>query len=113
MKYYQNKTTNEIIGIKNMRHVISEPNEAQIKLGYIDHSYSVVYDMICPNHLIGNGFTSFCISYKHLSKSYKRINKKLALSKYPEFRQYGYDDLKKEANKLQCSTLDILKRQTF
>lgn len=113
MKYYQNKTTGEIIGVENMREVIKSPTKQGDKLGYKGYSYAIVYDMICPNRLIGNGITSFCISHLHLIGNYKRINKNIALSKYPDFKQYGYEDLKKEAERLKCSTLEIIQSQTF
>jgi hypothetical protein len=113
MKYYQNINTNEIIGIHNMREVIMEPNNNSIKSGYKDYSYSVVYDMVCPNRLIPNGIDSFCIEHVFLIKNYKRIKRELALEKYPLFKQYDYNDLKNEAEILNVSKLDIIKKQTF
>lgn len=113
MKYYQNKKTGEIIGVENMRDVIDKPTEAQTKIGYIGYSYSVVYDMICPNKLLANGLKSFCISYRQLVFNYKRIKKEIALSKYPDFHQYNYDDLQKEAITKNCTTLEIIQKQTF
>ncbi len=71
MKYYQNKISGSIIGIHNRREVIDEPTPEQTKIGYIGYSFSVIYDMICPNVLIPNGVKSFCITHTHLTKNYK------------------------------------------
>lgn len=113
MKYYQNKTTNEIIGIENMREVISLPTKNSIKYGFVNHSYEIVYDMICPNVLIQNGVTSFCITYKMLSRNYKRIKASIALEKYPVFKQYSYVEFDAEKKRLGISGFEILKKQTF
>ena len=113
MKYYQNKTTGEIIGICNMRDLISHPTEKSEKAGYNGYSYQVIYDMVCPNKLLGNGIVSYCITHSYLSENYKRINKKTALSKYPEFKQYKYSDLIDESEKTGVAKLDILQKQTF
>ena len=113
MKYYQNKKTGEIIGVSNMREVISSPTEQTNKLGFKDYSYQVVYDMICPNKILGNGITSFCITYRFLSDNYKRINKKIALDKYPDFEQYRHKHLLKEVEQTGLSSIDILHKQTF
>lgn len=113
MKYYQNKTTNEIIGIENMREVISFPTEAQTKLGFIDYSYQIVYDMICPNKLLGRGITSFCITHSYLKMNYKRIAISMALKIYPDFKQYCYNQLVIDAKEQGISRLEILKKQTF
>ena len=113
MKYYQNKETSEIIGITNMREVISLPTMRSATMGYVNHSYQVVYDMICPNKILGNGITSFCITHKFLSACYKRINKKLALNKYPEFEQYRHSHLLKESRATGVDSLKLLQKQTF
>jgi hypothetical protein len=113
MKYYQNKETSEIIGVENMREVISFPNQQSMNLGYKGYSYEVVYDMICPNKILSNGITSFCVTHAFLITCYKRINKKLALSKYPEFKQYSYEDLVKESDASGLGGYEILKKQRF
>lgn len=113
MKYYQNKTTGEIIGIENMRQVITHPTEASIKAGFRGYAYHVVYDMICPNYILGQGITSYCIQYTFLKANYKRIKAEIALSKYPEFNQYRHSDLMIEAEKTGIKSLDILHKQTF
>lgn len=113
MKYYQNKTTSEIVGIENMREVISFPTPQGVKMGYKDHSYSVVYDMVCPNKILGNGITSFCIAHGYLTANYKRISKKVALLKYPDFEQYRHKHLKGDAEKQGCTTLEVIQKQRF
>lgn len=113
MKYYQNKTTSEIVGIENMREVISFPTEQGREMGYRNYSYSVVYDMVCPNKILGNGITSFCITHGYLTANYKRISKKIALLKYPSFRQYRYEHLKEDAKKQGCATLEVIQKQRF
>jgi len=110
MKYYQNKTTNEIIGVDNMREVISHPTELSIKCGRKTYSYEVVYDMICPNHILGNGITSFCITYSFLKENYKRIKREIALNKYPEFKQYRHENI---PNGTTEERLAVLGSQTF
>ena len=64
-----------------------------IKLGRFDHSYTVVYDMICPNKILGNGIVSYCITHSYLQHNYKRIKKEIALTKYPQFEQYRHKHL--------------------
>jgi hypothetical protein len=113
MKYYKNKTTGEIIGIKNMREVIDHPTDQSIKLGRSQYSYTVVYDMICPNYILGNGINSFCITYSFLKLNYKRIKKEIALEKYPDFHQYRHSDLLIEANNTNIKSIDILHKQKF
>ena len=113
MKFYQNKTTGEIIGVENMRHLITHPTEISDKLGFKNHSYMIVYDMICPNNLLGRGITSFAIHHTYLTKNYKRIKREIALEKYPDFRQYNFEDLQKEAKEKNVKTIDILKAQQF
>lgn len=113
MKFYQNKNSGEIIGIENMREVIDIPTKQSVNCGYRDYSYHIVYDMICPNRLIPNGINSFCISHSFLTLNYKRINKNIAFSKYPIFKQYDYEDLEKEAIEKNKTTLEIIKQQTF
>jgi hypothetical protein len=110
MKYYQNKTTNEIIGVENMRQVITHETEGSIKSGFKGYSYMVVYDMVCPNHILSNGIKSFCIHHTFLTKNYKRIKAEIALSKYPEFKQYLHNDIPNVATE---ERLNILRLQTF
>jgi hypothetical protein len=113
MKYYQNKTTGEIIGVENMRQLITHPTEQSTKLGFIDHSYMVVYDMICPNNLLGNGIKSYSITHSYLKTNYKRIKMEIAFKKHPNFRQYRFDDLQKESALKGIPTLDVLHKQRF
>ncbi|MFW6219981.1 MAG: hypothetical protein ACOC33_04000 [bacterium] len=113
MKFYQNKKTGEIIGIENMRQLITHPTMMSEKLGYDGYSYNVVYDMICPNKILGRGIISYCISHTFLIKNYKRIRKEIAIEKYPEFKQYSYSDLLNESKQTGKDTLDIIKSQTF
>lgn len=113
MKYYQNKTTGEIIGTQNMREVISHPTEQSLKLGFKGYSYEVVYDMICPNKILGNGIVSFCITHSYLRTNYKRIRREIALKKHPVFKQYRHEDLMKEAKETKKESLQILHEQTF
>ena len=113
MKFYQNKITKQIIGIKNMRELLTHPTDMSIKLGFKDYSYKVIYDAIYPNKLLGNGIVSFAIEHTFLTKNYKRIKKEIALNKYPNFKQYDYEDLVKEAKKKKISKLEVLKQQTI
>lgn len=113
MKYYQHKETGEIIGVQNMRHLITHPTTKSESLGYKGYSYAVVYDMICPNSLLPNGLTSFSIQHTFLTKNYKRIRKEIALAKYPDFRQYVYSDLERESQEKNIPKLDILKAQMY
>lgn len=96
-----------------MREVICHPTENSIKLGFKGYSYSVVYDMVCPNVILGEGIVSFCISYSYLRQNYKRIKREIALEKYPEFNQYRHIDLVKEGKKSNINTLEILHKQRF
>jgi len=113
MKFYQNKTTGEIIGVENMRTLLLEPTKQSIELGYKGYSYKVVYDAILPNKILGNGIVSYCISHSFLTKNYKRIKKEIALEKYPNFKQYRYADMVIEAEKLGVDGLDVLRKQTI
>lgn len=113
MKYYQNKISGNIIGTTNMRSVIKHPTEKSLALGFVDYSYEVVYDMICPNYLLGNGIKSFCITYSYLRENYKRIRREIALEKYPKFKQYDHSDMVKEAKLKGVNGIDILQAQKF
>lgn len=113
MKYYRNIHTGNIIGITNMRELITHPTEQSLALGFKGYSYQVVYDMVCPNVLLGNGIDSFCISHTYLTKNYKRIKREIALSKYPIFKQYSHCDLVKEGKERNIDTLKILHEQRF
>lgn len=110
MKYYQNIVTGEIIGVENMRELITHPTPTSNSLGYKNHSYQVIYDMICPNHILGNGIKTFCITYSYLKQNYKRINAEIALSKYPNFKQYRHEDILQGT---QEERLAVLSKQTF
>ena len=110
MKYYQNKTTGEIIGVENMRELITHPTPTSINLGYKNYSYMVIYDMICPNHILGNGIKTFCITYSYLKQNYKRIKNSIAMEKYPNFKQYRHADI---PNGTELERLNVLKSQTF
>ena len=113
MKYYQNKTTGEIIGTTNMREVISHPTEQSIKSGRTYYSYEVVYDMICPNMILGEGIVSYCITWSYLNTNYKRIRREIALEKHPNFKQYRHSDMVEEAKQKGVTGLEILHAQTF
>ncbi|MFK5981500.1 MAG: hypothetical protein QM499_01200 [Flavobacteriaceae bacterium] len=113
MKYYINKTSKEIIGIENMRELITHPTENSERLGFKGYSYKVIYDMICPNRLLGNGITTFSITHSFLTANYKRTNKKVALTTYPEFKQYRHANLMEESKVLKIDSLKILQAQTF
>lgn len=113
MKYYQNKTSKEIIGVENMRELITHPTEQSESLGYKGYSYKVIYDMICPNKILGNGIKTYCVTHSFLRENYKRINRKIALEKYPVFKQYRHKDLVEEGEKLGIDTLEVLHKQTF
>lgn len=110
MKYYQNKTTGEIIGVENMREVITHPTPQSIALGYKGYSYEVVYDMICPNKILGNGIVTYCITYSYLKENYKRIKREIALAKYPDFKQFRHADL---PNGTSEERLEVIRNQTF
>lgn len=113
MKFYQNKVTNEIIGIFNMRELITHPTEQSISLGYDGYSYNVIYDAILPNKILGNGITSYCITHSFLTKNYKRVNKTIAYSKYPTFKQYRHSDMVIESEETGIDGLEIIKKQTI
>ena len=113
MKFYQNKTTGEIIGTTNMREVIKEPTEQSLALGFKGYSYEVVYDMICPNMILGEGIVSYCITWKYLNKNYKRIRREIALEKHPNFKQYRHSDMVEEVKQKGVTGLEILNKQTF
>jgi hypothetical protein len=113
MKFYQNKTNGEIIGVTNMRHLIKHPTTQSEKLGYNGYSYSVIYDMIHPNCLLPNGLTSFSIEHTFLTKNYKRIRREIAFAKYPKFRQYTYQDLIAEAKLKKVDKLEVLENQEY
>lgn len=113
MKFYENKTTSEIIGVENMRELITHPTESSQKLGFDNYSYQVIYDMICPNKILGNGINTFCITNSYLKANYVRINAKIALARYPVFKQYRHSDLQPESEKCGLTTLEIIHNQTF
>lgn len=113
MKYYQNLKTGEIMGIENMRQLITHPTPQSESLGYKGYSYKVIYDMICPNNILGHGIVSYCITHSYLRDNFKRINKKIALEKYPEFKQYRHSQLKDDAEKKGITTLEVINKQTF
>lgn len=113
MKFYQNKVSKEIIGVENMRQLITHPTKQSEDLGYKGYSYKVIYDMICPNYILGSGITTYCITHSYLRENYKRIRREIALEKYPEFKQYRHKDLVEEGRKLNIDTLEILHKQTF
>lgn len=113
MKYYQNKVTEEIIGVENMRQLITHPTPKSEELGYRGYSYKVIYDMVHPNRILGNGIDTYCITHSYLKENYKRISKKIAIAKYPQFKQYRHVDLVLEAKKLNIPTIDVLHKQTF
>jgi hypothetical protein len=113
MKYYQNRNTEEIIGVENTRELITHSTEQSLSLGFKGYSCEVVYDMICPNKLLGNGIKTYCITHSFLKENYKRIKIEIALNKYPRFKQYRHKDLLEEGKKLNIDTLNVLKKQTF
>jgi hypothetical protein len=113
MKFYQNKKTGEIIGVENMRELITHPTEQSEKAGFTGYSYMVIYDMICPNKLLGAGIETFCISHSYLTANYKRISEKTAVQKYPGFRQYRHHDLIFESEKNGIESIEIIRKQTF
>lgn len=110
MKFYQNKITQEIIGVENMRELILHPTETSIKAGFKGYSYQVIYDMICPNKILGNGIVTFCITNSYLKENYKRIKREIAITKYPDFKQYRHSDL---PNGTSEERLAVIKSQTF
>lgn len=113
MKYYQNINSGAIIGIENMRQLMTEPTEQSINLGYKGYSYKVIYDMICPNYILGNGIDTFCINHSFLQSNFKRVNKKIALKKHPEFIQYRHRHLKADSEKMNITTFEVIQKQTF
>lgn len=113
MKYYQNKTTGEIVGVENMRELIKHPTELSQSLGYKGYSYEVIYDMICPNKILGHGIVSYCVTYHYLKDNYKRINRNLALKKYPQFKQYRHSDMVIKAKERGIEGIEVLHEQTF
>ena len=113
MKFYQNRTTNEIIGIEEMMDLLSHPTEQSIRLGFKGYKRSTIYKAIFPNKLLANGIVSFAIEHTFLTKNYKRINKNLVFEKYPIFKQYDYTDLTKEAENRGIEKIDVLREQTI
>jgi len=113
MKFYQNKTTGEIIGVNNMRELLIEPTEQSITLGYRGYSYEVIYDAVYPNKILGHGITSYCVSHSFLKTNYKRINKEIALKKHPDFKQYRHVDMVAESKNLGIDGIDVLRKQTI
>jgi len=88
IKYYQNKTTGEIIGVENMRVLITHPKNTTES-----YTHQTIYDMICPNKILGNGFQTYCIEYSFLHQNYIAIKRTVALEKYPKFKQYRHNDI--------------------
>ena len=70
MKYYQNKTTGEIIGVENLRELIDFPTEMSINLGFKGYSRNSIVDVIMPNKILGNGIVSFTMSCSFLITYY-------------------------------------------
>lgn len=110
MKFYQNKSSGEIIGVENMRELITHPTPQSTALGYKGYSYKVIYDMICPNKILGNGIVTFCITNSYLKENYKRIKREIALEKYPDFKQFRHANL---PNGTSEERLAIIQDQTF
>ena len=113
MKYYQNKTTGEIIGVENLRELLTFPTEQSIQLGFKGYSRQSIVDVIMPNKLLGNGVKTYNMPFTFLKANYKRINKKIALAKYPNFHQYDYEDLQMEKAKTKLEGIVILMKQTI
>ena len=111
MKFYQNKNSGEIIATTMMVELLSPPTESSIKLGFEGYSRQTAYKAIMPNFMLGNGIGSFVITYSLLHSDYKRINKKIALEKYPNFKQYTFEDLINEHKKTGLSRIEILHKQ--
>jgi hypothetical protein len=110
MKFYQNIVTGEIIGVENMRELITHPTLASNNLGYNGYSYQVIYDMICPNHILGNGVDTFCITHSYLKQNYKRIKAEIAFNQYPNFKQYRHENIPQGTPE---ERLAVLRKQTF
>jgi hypothetical protein len=113
MKFYKNIRNGEIIGVMNMRELISSPNENSIALGFKGYSRMTIYDVIHPNKMLGNGIVSFCITNSFLRENYIRVSKEIALSKYPIFKQYRHSDLVNESKERGIDSLNILMEQKF
>lgn len=111
MKFYQNKTSGEIIGILEMVELLSPPTDLSKKLGFEGYSRQTAYKAIFPNFMLGRGIGFFVITNSLLINNYKRINKKLALSKYPNFKQYRFEDLVSESSNLGVDRLSVLRKQ--
>jgi hypothetical protein len=113
MKFYQNKTTGEIIGVKEMLELIDHPTELSNRLGFNGYSRKTIYKAILPNKILGNGIDSFCISHTFLLKNYKRIRKEIAFDKYPNFEQYKHRHMVIEAERLGVDGFEVLTKQTI
>ena len=113
MKYYQNKTTGEIIGVENLRELLSFPTEQSISLGFKGYSRQSIVDVIMPNKILGQGIDTFSMSCTFLKENYKRISKKIALAKYPDFHQYRFEDLQFEKKIKEKTGIEILMNQTI
>ena len=111
MKFYQNKNSGEIIATTMMVELLSPPSDHSKRLGFEGYSRQTAYKAIMPNFMLGSGIGSFVITNSLLNSSYKRINKKIALEKYPNFKQYVFADLEKEHKKTGVSKFDILNKQ--
>jgi len=113
MKFYQNRTSGEIIGIKEMLEIITHPTPTSKLLGYNGYSRETAFNAIYPNKILGNGIETFVITNSFLRANYKRINKKIALTKHSIFEQYRHKHMMSEVNELGVKGIDILRKQTI
>lgn len=83
MLYYQHKETGKIIGSLHSWH-----DKINAK-GEFD---GVITQIVMPDVQLGNGIICHLMDYRDLQKGYKRISKKIALEKYPDFGQLRHVD---------------------
>lgn len=79
--YYKHKVTGELIlSLNNLRDLIDGNGK---RCGCIT-------DVIIPNYKLGNGIISTVMDYRTIRNNYQRINKKHALTIYPDFGQWRH-----------------------
>ena len=89
MLYYEHKRTEDVIcSLNNQRDLINGKGEQQ----------TTITDVIIPNYKLGTGVISTVMDYETLKNNYRRINKRQAYSKYPDFGQWRHVNDKNNAS---------------
>lgn len=85
MRYYQHKTTGELLGsLHNLREHIQDGKRM-----------APLTEIVRPNKHLGTGIISELMTFIEINRDYKRISKKKALHICPDFGQMRHVDTEK------------------